>query len=275
MDEQNNIQEESLAQDNNINSVESEVFSANSTLEAGFSNSENTEAQLNGNRTSEEAPINSHNTANNKAINNEALNNYEVLNNRVSNNEALNNEVSNNEVSNNEVSNNEVLNNEVLNNEVLNNRASNNEAYYNSNNILNKEAVYRANNAANKETYLNGGMGRRYEANPQAYNAMGNQAYNNQISALERQMLLNYNNPLNVTSLSNWTKVMLTALVVLIPGIGQIVGIIFGLVFIANDRDADRRSYGGALITVSVISFIISAIFWFLLAISFGPDLYY
>ncbi len=211
MDEQNNIQEESLTQDNNINSVESQSFSEEPTLEAGFSNSGNAEVESNRNRTSKEASINSHN-------------------------------------------------------------AANNEAYYIGNNISNK---YNANNATNKEAYINGGVGRRNEANPQAYSSMGNQVYNNQISTLERQMLLNYNNPLNINSLSNWTKVMLTALVVLIPGIGQIVGIIFGLVFIANDRDADRRSYGGALITVSIIAFVISAIFWFMFALSFGPDLYY
>ena len=211
MDEQNNIQEESLTQDNNINSVESQSFSEEPTLEAGFSNSGNAEVESNGNRMSEEAAINSQN-------------------------------------------------------------AANNEAYYIGNNISNK---YNANNATNKEAYINGGVGRRNETNPQAYSSMGNQVYNNQISTLERQMLLNYNNPLNITSLSNWTKVMLTALVVLIPGIGQIVGIIFGLVFIANDRDADRRSYGGALITASIIAFVISAIFWFMFALSFGPDLYY
>ena len=214
MDEQNNIQEESLTQDNNINSVGSKSFSEEQTLEAGFNNSGNAEAELNGNRINEEAAVNFHNVANR-------------------------------------------------------------ETYNNGNNISNKEAVYNVNSAANKEAYLNGGIGRRNETNPQAYSAIGNQVYNNQISTLEWQMLLNYNNPLNITGLSNWTKVMLTALVVLIPGIGQIVGIIFGLVFIANDRDADRRSYGGALITVSIIAFIISAIFWFMFALSFGPELYY
>ncbi len=215
MDEQNNIQEESLTQDNNINSVGSKSFSEEPTLEAGFNNSRNTDTELNGNRTNEEAAINSHNVANR-------------------------------------------------------------ETYYNGNNILSKEAVYNnVNNAANKQANLNGSTGRRNETNPQAYSAIGNQVYNNQISTLERQMLLNYNNPQNITSLSNWTKVMLTALVVLIPGIGQIVGIIFGLVFIANDRDADRRSYGGALITVSIIAFVISAIFWFMFVLSFGPELYY
>ena len=111
----------------------------------------------------------------------------------------------------------------------------------------------------------------------QAYNGRPNQAdlSYNQISYLERQMLLNNNNSLNIKTLSNWAKVMLTSMSVLVPGIGQIVGIILGLVFVANDRDADRRSFGAALITVSVIAFIIAAIFWFIFALSFGPDLYY
>lgn len=111
----------------------------------------------------------------------------------------------------------------------------------------------------------------------QAYNDRPNQAEfsYNQISYLERQMLLNNNNSLNIKTLSNWTKVMLTSLSVMVPGIGQIVGIISGLVFVANDRDADIRSFGAALITASVIAFIIAAIFWFIFALTFAPDLYY
>ncbi|PYG88870.1 hypothetical protein LY28_01234 [Ruminiclostridium sufflavum DSM 19573] len=98
---------------------------------------------------------------------------------------------------------------------------------------------------------------------------------NNQVSNLERQLLLNNSNPLNIRSLSNWTKVILTALSVMIPGIGQIIGTIAGLVFVANDRDSDRRLYGAALITVSMIAFVLSAIFWFTFILSFGPELFY
>ncbi len=208
MDEKNNIQEESLTQDNNINSVEPQSFSNEHVLEAEADNSSNVEADLNGNKTNQEATINSSNT--------DAKENY-----------------------------------------------------FDGNYISNQQAAFNTNNATNSD------IERRNATNPQAYSARGNQVQNFQVSTLERQMLLNYNNPLNITSLSNWTKVMLTALVVLIPGMGQIVGLIFGLVFIANDRDADRRSYGAALITVSVIAFIISAIFWFMFALSFGPELYY
>ena len=263
MDEQNNIQKESLLHDNNIYSVGSKPFSEEHILETRFNNSGNTDAELNENRTNEEATINSHNVAYEEAT----INSHNVAYEEATMNS---HNVANEEAT---INSHNVANEEAT---INSHNVANRDAYYNGNNILRKEVVYNnANNADNKGAYLNGGTGRRNETNPQAYSPIGNQAYNNQISTLERQMLLNHNNPLNITSLSNWTKVMLTALVVLIPGIGQIVGIIFGLVFIANDRDADRRSYGGALITVSIIAFIISAIFWFMFALSFGPELYY
>jgi ABC-type dipeptide/oligopeptide/nickel transport system permease component len=97
---------------------------------------------------------------------------------------------------------------------------------------------------------------------------------NSQVSNLERALLLN-NKPLNNNFMSNWAKVILSALAVIIPGVGQIVGIILGLVFVASDNNADKRSYGAALITVSVVVFILSALFWFIFAVTFGPQIYY
>lgn len=97
---------------------------------------------------------------------------------------------------------------------------------------------------------------------------------NRQVSNLERQLLLN-NKPLNNNFMSNWAKVIISALAAIIPGIGQIVGIILGLVFISSDNNADKRSYGAALITVSVVVFIVSALFWFVFALTFGPQIYY
>ncbi len=94
------------------------------------------------------------------------------------------------------------------------------------------------------------------------------------VTGLERQLLLN-NCAVVDANLSNWTKVFLSALAVIIPGIGQLVGIIVGLVMVANDSDSDRRSYGAALLTVSVLVFLIQLIFWFLFALSVGPDFYY
>ena len=98
---------------------------------------------------------------------------------------------------------------------------------------------------------------------------------NRQVSNLEREMLLNNNRVVNNNFTSNWTKVMLSAMAVIIPGIGQIIGLIIGLVFVSNDIDADKRSFGAALLTVSVVSFILTACFWFMFALAFGPQLYY
>ncbi len=95
------------------------------------------------------------------------------------------------------------------------------------------------------------------------------------VTGLERQLLLNNYAAVNANNLSNWSKVFLSALAVIIPGIGQLVGIIVGLVMVANDRDSDRRSYGAALLTVSILVFLIQLIFWFLFALSVGPDFYY
>jgi len=115
------------------------------------------------------------------------------------------------------------------------------------------------------------------EAVSQSYNYSQNQLewMDRQVCKLERELLLNNNRAVNSNSMSNWTKVILSALAVAIPGIGQIIGIIVGLVFVSNDINADKRSYGAALLTVSVVSFIVSAGFWFILALIFGPQLYY
>ncbi len=98
---------------------------------------------------------------------------------------------------------------------------------------------------------------------------------NGQVSHLERQLLLNNNVVADNSFLGNWSKVILSALAVFIPGIGQIIGIIIGLVFVSNDINSDKRSFGAALLTVSIIVFVITVIFWFLFAVAFGPLLYY
>jgi hypothetical protein len=96
-----------------------------------------------------------------------------------------------------------------------------------------------------------------------------------QISNLEREMLLNNNKATDSNFISNWTKVLLSALAVAIPGIGQIIGVILGLVFISDDGNVDKRSYGAALITVSIVAFIISGFLWFVFALMFGPQIFY
>ena len=55
--------------------------------------------------------------------------------------------------------------------------------------------------------------------------------------------------------LSNGVKVFLTALA-MFPVIGQIIGTFFGVFFLTYD-DTDRKSFGGALITLSIIMFAI------------------
>lgn len=110
---------------------------------------------------------------------------------------------------------------------------------------------------------------------PLNYSESQMQWMNRQVSNLERELLLNGSKYVNNNSVSNWTKVILTALAVMLPGIGQIIGIIVGLVFVSNDIDTDKRSFGAALLTISVVAFVLSAIFWFILGLTFGPQLYY
>lgn len=94
---------------------------------------------------------------------------------------------------------------------------------------------------------------------------------NRQVYNLEREMLLGKGVNDGNSPLSNWTKVFLTALSVILPGIGQIIGIIAGLVFVSNDTSSDRRSFGAALLTVSLIAFVIMAIFWFIAILAVSP----
>ena len=105
------------------------------------------------------------------------------------------------------------------------------------------------------------------------------QGIDSQLCNMERQLLLNNNmthhNSFDNTQMSNWLKVILSAIAVFIPGIGQIIGIIIGLVYVANDLNSDKRSFGAALITVSIIVFVLSSFFWFIFALAFGPQLYY
>ena len=54
--------------------------------------------------------------------------------------------------------------------------------------------------------------------------------------------------------LSNWIKTFLSAFCV-VPFLGQIVGAFFGVYYSAHE-DNDRRSYGSALITLSILIFL-------------------
>jgi hypothetical protein len=60
--------------------------------------------------------------------------------------------------------------------------------------------------------------------------------------------------------LSNGLKVFITALSVSIPAIGQVIGVITSIVFLNSEHDHDRRSFGIALLVVSVLFFILSGV---------------
>lgn len=97
---------------------------------------------------------------------------------------------------------------------------------------------------------------------------------NRQVNSLERELLLN-NRYVMPKQINNWTKVILTAVACILPGIGQIIGVIVGLILLSSDTDSDKRSFGAALLTISLIAFVIMSIFWFTIFLALGPEFYY
>jgi len=67
--------------------------------------------------------------------------------------------------------------------------------------------------------------------------------------------------------LGNGMKVFLTVLCTIIPGIGQLAGVIIGIAFMAAEDDDDSRTFGTALMIASVIMFFISCVFYAILSI--------
>jgi hypothetical protein len=55
-------------------------------------------------------------------------------------------------------------------------------------------------------------------------------------------------------------KVFLTVLFTVLPGIGQLAGIITAIVFMSSEGDSDRRSFGVALLVASLIMFVLACI---------------
>lgn len=53
-------------------------------------------------------------------------------------------------------------------------------------------------------------------------------------------------------------KVFMVTLSNLVPGIGQLFGVISSIVFMNTEGDTDRKSFGTALLVSSVISFVVS-----------------
>ena len=67
-------------------------------------------------------------------------------------------------------------------------------------------------------------------------------------------------------NLGNGLKVFLTIFCTVIPGLGQLVGVIIGAIFLASD-DADKRSFGRAILIASLIFFLISFFMFFLIIV--------
>ncbi|NLP46978.1 MAG: zinc ribbon domain-containing protein [Epulopiscium sp.] len=55
-----------------------------------------------------------------------------------------------------------------------------------------------------------------------------------------------------VPPLNNWIKVLLSIMVPVIPGLGALIGIIVGILFMTKE-DKDRKTFGKALLTISII----------------------
>ncbi len=69
-------------------------------------------------------------------------------------------------------------------------------------------------------------------------------------------------------ALSNGLKVFLTVLFTLLPGIGQLAGIITAIVFMSSEGDNDRRSFGVALLVACIIMFVLACIGCFILSLA-------
>lgn len=72
--------------------------------------------------------------------------------------------------------------------------------------------------------------------------------------------------------LSNGLKVFLTILFTVIPGLGQLAGIITGIVFMNSDDNKDKKSFGVAILVASIIMFVLSCIGCFILALAFSAN---
>ena len=71
-----------------------------------------------------------------------------------------------------------------------------------------------------------------------------------------------------VHHMGNKMKVFLATIFAIIPGIGQIAGLITAIIFM-NSRSGDKKSYGKALFTACIIVFILTTMFYFLLGTIF------
>lgn len=73
--------------------------------------------------------------------------------------------------------------------------------------------------------------------------------------------------------IGNGLKVFITIICTVIPGLGQLAGIIVGIVLMNSDDKqfgADKKSFGLALLIASIVMFVISCISCFVLALAFS-----
>lgn len=91
----------------------------------------------------------------------------------------------------------------------------------------------------------------------------GQRPYNNGPYVPDKRVESNMTNPL-----SNGMKVFLTMLFTLIPGIGQLAGIITAIVFMNSEGDSDRKSFGVALLVASLIMFVFACIGCFIVVVA-------
>jgi multisubunit Na+/H+ antiporter MnhG subunit len=66
--------------------------------------------------------------------------------------------------------------------------------------------------------------------------------------------------------LGNGIKVFLTAVASVVPGVGQLIGVIAALIYMNAEEDADRNSFGRALLAASLIMFVLTCITWLAIA---------
>lgn len=74
------------------------------------------------------------------------------------------------------------------------------------------------------------------------------------------------------SQLSNGMKVFLTVIFTLIPGIGQLAGIITAIVFMNSEGDSDRKSFGVALLVACLVMFVFACISCFILVIAISTS---
>ena len=94
-------------------------------------------------------------------------------------------------------------------------------------------------------------------------------------SRLQNDASQNNNKNYSYNPLSNGMKVFLTVLFTIIPGVGQLAGIITAILFMNAEGDSDRKSFGVAILVASLIMFVLSCIGCFITIIAISSNQVY